>query len=95
LARRVDQACDRFERAWQAGPRPRLEDFLEPAPAAERGVLLRELIIVDVERRRWLGESPQPHDYAAYLPELDPAWLARLLEAPVPAADGPAVISFT
>ena len=30
-ARHVDQACDRFEAAWKAGERPRLEDYLGPA----------------------------------------------------------------
>jgi hypothetical protein len=28
LARRINAVCNRFELAWQAGPRPHLEDFL-------------------------------------------------------------------
>jgi hypothetical protein len=30
-SRRVDEACDRFEAAWNVGAPPRLEDFLGPA----------------------------------------------------------------
>jgi hypothetical protein len=36
-ARRVDRVCDRFERAWQAGQRPRAEDFLGPSPRGGAG----------------------------------------------------------
>ena len=28
LAARVDEACDRFEEAWEGGTRPRIEEFL-------------------------------------------------------------------
>jgi hypothetical protein len=34
--RRPDQVCDRFEAAWKAGQRPRLEDFLGDTPEAGR-----------------------------------------------------------
>ena len=33
-ARQIDQICDRFEAAWKAGQRPRLEDYLGPADGA-------------------------------------------------------------
>jgi hypothetical protein len=32
LARRINEVCNRFELALQAGPRPRLEDFLGDTP---------------------------------------------------------------
>ena len=34
----VDEACDRFEAAWRAGDRPRIEDFLGGATDADRPV---------------------------------------------------------
>jgi hypothetical protein len=52
LARRINDVCNRFERAWQAGPRPRLEDFLADTPEPERSALLRELIALDIDYRR-------------------------------------------
>jgi hypothetical protein len=32
LERQVNAACDRFEAAWRAGGRPRLEDYLADCP---------------------------------------------------------------
>jgi hypothetical protein len=40
-----------FEDRWQAGPPPRIEDFL-PADGAARSRLLIELIHLDFEYRR-------------------------------------------
>ena len=45
LARRVDEACDRFEAAWKAGRRPRIEDSLAEVPEPGRPALLRELLV--------------------------------------------------
>jgi tetratricopeptide (TPR) repeat protein len=81
LAQRVDQVCDRFEAAWQAGPPPRLEDYLGDPTEPERSALLRELIALDIEYRQRQGETPKSEDYQARFPLLDPAWLARALAA--------------
>jgi serine/threonine protein kinase len=63
LVQRVDEVCDRFEAAWRAGQRPHLEDYLGDTPEPGRWVLLRELIVVELQYRRWGGET-------AALPEL-------------------------
>src|SRR5262245_30503731 len=63
LGRRVDEACDRFDAAWQAGGRPRIADHLGDAAGAERAALLRELVLVDASYRRRAGETPRPDDY--------------------------------
>jgi WD40 repeat protein len=94
LARRVDAACGRFEQAWAAGQRPRLEDYLGELPEAERPVLLRELLQLEAEYRRRYGEDPRPEEYRARFPSLDPDWLAHTLANPrvnpaPPAADEP------
>src|SRR5262249_24615296 len=73
LAARVDAACDRFEAAWQAGQRPRLEDYLGDAPEPERSALARHLIAVDVEYRQKHGEQPQAAEYRARFPRPRPA----------------------
>jgi hypothetical protein len=75
---RIDQACDRFELAWQAGERPRIGDYLVDTPEPERSALLRELVALDIDYRRQKGEQPKAEDYQALLP---PAQLASLLDA--------------
>jgi serine/threonine protein kinase/formylglycine-generating enzyme required for sulfatase activity len=65
---RIDAACDRFESAWRAGQRPRVEPFIDKAPGSERPSLFRELVAVDLELRRERGESPTPAEYRARFP---------------------------
>jgi hypothetical protein len=55
LARRVDQVCNQFEAAWQAGQRPCLDDCLGAVPEPERPILARELIALDIAYRQRLG----------------------------------------
>ena len=47
--RRAEQACDRFEAAWQAGQRPRVEDHVAAVPEPERPALLHDLILLEVD----------------------------------------------
>jgi Protein kinase domain len=74
--RQVDEACCRFEAAWKAGQRPRIEDYLGEIPEPGRRVLLSELVFLDVYHRRLHGEDPQPADYGRRFPGLDQGWLA-------------------
>src|SRR5262249_16182962 len=76
--------CDRLEKAWQAGQRPLLEEYVAEVPETAAAVLLRELILVDVLYRRRAGEAVQPADYQARFPALDAAWLAAALTPPPP-----------
>src|SRR6516165_10902127 len=59
----VDEACDRFEAAWRAGDRPRIEDFLGGLTDSRRPALLRYLLAVELDYRGGLGESPEPSEY--------------------------------
>jgi hypothetical protein len=70
---RINEACHRFELAWQAGQRPRVEDYLRDTPEADRSALLRELVALDIAFRQQVGEQPQVEAYRAYSPSLDPA----------------------
>ena len=68
-ARQIDAACDRFESAWQSGERPRIEDYLEGlAPQTSKG-LLAELLGLELDYRRQLGEIPQEADYSERFPD--------------------------
>jgi WD40 repeat protein len=62
----VDQICGRFEAAWLAGQRPRIEDYL--AAGSEPSTLLSELLKKEVEHRRQSGESPTLEEYRARFP---------------------------
>jgi tetratricopeptide (TPR) repeat protein len=68
LAERIDSVCDRFEADWQAGSRPRLEDFLSQVEETERPALLRELLPVELAYRRRCGEPPTLEEYRQRLP---------------------------
>ena len=52
----LELVLERFEDAWRRGERPALEDYLAEA-AAERGVLLRELVLEDLDYRLRSGED--------------------------------------
>lgn len=65
VSRAVDQACDAFEAAWR---RPKIESYLATVSESERADLLRELLVVELELRRGVGESPTPEDYTSRFP---------------------------
>jgi serine/threonine-protein kinase len=81
LARRVDTACDRFEEAWQAGEKPRIEYFLRDSTGNERACLLRALLSVEVELRLAAGESVLSGQYQSRFPD-DFAAIAFALAEP-------------
>ena len=65
---RIDDACDRYEAGWVAGPRPKIEQFLDQVAAIERPSLLRELLAIELEIRRERGEAPTAQEYLAPVP---------------------------
>jgi hypothetical protein len=87
---RVDRACDAFEAAWRAGGRPRIEDYLGPAPEPERVKLLEELLKVELEYRARAGECPAAEEYRLRLPaDADVIDGVFATVPPAPGADGP------
>jgi hypothetical protein len=80
LAEQVDQACDRFEVAWNSAiatiERPRIEYYLDDVVEPEHTILLRELASLDFYYHRLHGQDPQPADYSKGFPSLDEDWLA-------------------
>ena len=63
LEQKVDQVCTRFEAAWTSGAPPRIEDYLADLADAEKGAVLREMILLDVFCRQKRGESCRIEDY--------------------------------
>jgi serine/threonine-protein kinase len=71
LERQVNDVCDRFEAAWQAGARPRLEDYLADCPEPARPALLAELLPLELAYLRGAGEAPAAAEYRARFPGHD------------------------
>jgi len=80
LAGRIDAVCDRFEKAWLAGQRLRIDDLLAKATEAELPVLLRELIALEIELRIQQGDEPRPDEYRARFPSLEARTLQAMIE---------------
>jgi serine/threonine protein kinase len=66
----VDEVADRFDAAWQCGPRPVIASFLGDEQGGRRLALLEELLRIDLERRWKAGERPDMDEYRADFPEL-------------------------
>ena len=83
-ALQLNDVCDRFEAAWKAVapgiPGPRIEKFLAEAASSDHAVLLRHLILLDVDYRRLRGEQPTGAEYEARFPSFP----ARLLNDALP-----------
>jgi serine/threonine-protein kinase len=90
LLRQVDDACGRFEAAWQAAApeeRPRIEAFLDAVPEAARPDLVNELVALEIELRRRAGEHAELAEYQARFPSLAPPdRTSPLSRQPVPPA---------
>ena len=90
----LDKVCDRFEAACRAARMPRIEDYLCHATDAERGTLLRDLLVLDLHWRRSHGQRPEPQDYIRQFPDSVALVAAAFDEAtdqyPLSADPGPA-----
>jgi serine/threonine protein kinase len=73
--RAIEAICSRFEAAWKAGQRPRIEEYLPEAPEPSRSALLRELLSLEIDYRRLAGEVPKEEDYRDRFPSLASGWL--------------------
>ena len=74
--REIDAACLRFEAAWQAGQRPRIEEYLGQTQEPTRSALLAELLRLDLEYRHRNGEATAEHEYTSRL-EGEPGEVVR------------------
>ncbi len=67
----MGELCRRFEAEWRAGKPPLIEKLLEEAPEIDQGILLRNLLALDIQLRRRGGTTPLPADYQARFPGQD------------------------
>jgi WD40 repeat protein len=68
---RLEEIVERFERAWQGGRRPDLDEYL-PEGGPLRQPVLVELIHADLECRLKAGEEARVEGYLRRFPELGP-----------------------
>ena len=66
---RIDRKADEFEQVWRRGQRPRIEDHLGEASGPFRMALVKELLMIEWQRRLNLGEQPSPEEYVSRFPE--------------------------
>lgn len=88
--KRLNEACDRFEAAWNAGGRPRIEDYVAGVPDAERKALLRELLYLDLHYAPGRKISISWNEYVERFPEHRGLIEEMLVEVgPTPLSGGP------
>lgn len=75
----LDEVCQTFEAKWRASGKPDILAAALELPAALRTCALKELVQLDVFYRRQNGYSTAVGAYADRFPELDRAWLARVV----------------
>ena len=67
----IDRICLAFEKAWRSGARPQVEAYLGDTVGPLQSALLTELLLLDLDYRRRLGEQPSAKEYRARFPRHD------------------------
>lgn len=67
-ARRVDEICDRFERAWRNSESPQIETHLQGTEGEVRDHLLRELLLLEIDLRLESTQRPPKEEYLERFP---------------------------
>ena len=65
---RLDRLCDEFDAAWQAGF-PRIEDFLDRTGGESPELLLRYLLMTEIDYRLARGQCPSSAEYEPRFPQ--------------------------
>jgi serine/threonine-protein kinase len=65
----IDAACDRFEAAWRAGERPRMEAFLCQLSGPAQAQLFHDLLDLELDLLIQTGEQPDRRHYHELFPE--------------------------
>lgn len=65
----LEVQCSRFEAAWQSLAMPHLERYLEGGPASDQSRLFAELLALELQWRRRLGQPLREADYRARFPD--------------------------
>jgi serine/threonine protein kinase/formylglycine-generating enzyme required for sulfatase activity len=77
----IHALCDRFEAAWKAGERPRIEDWLAQVPTEHHPRVFRELLAVELWYRRRAGDTVYAEGLYARFPAFRDAVAKALADA--------------
>ena len=58
----ADRDYDRFESAWRKGEKPQIKEFLADVPKSARAAVFRNLLALELDLRRRVGEEPVPEE---------------------------------
>ena len=86
-ARRVHQACERFESDWRKGAQPGLEHFWDASCPEDRPTLFNELLALEIELRRERGDRPRSTEYLARFPDLENVIVEAFRDSELAAGD--------
>ncbi|MEO1995103.1 MAG: protein kinase [Planctomycetaceae bacterium] len=64
----IQHVCGTFEQAWRSGDQPHIEDCLSDTAGSERDTCLGDLLAVEFEYRRKLGQQLTVQDYIDRFP---------------------------
>ncbi|MBS0264336.1 MAG: serine/threonine protein kinase, partial [Planctomycetes bacterium] len=90
VLRQVDAICSEFDRNWQAGFAPRMEDYIPRLPVPGMSVGFTDLLGIEIEWRRAAGEKPTAAEYVDRFPEFASlvrkffSWDEPTVNSPVP-----------
>ena len=65
----LDALCDRFELAFVQDTETRIESFIVGLSPPQQRLIVRELVQLEIELRRAVGESPTPDEFARRFPQ--------------------------
>ena len=65
----VDSVCDKFERAWNDGLSPAIEEVISSHSDLPRSLLLFELVRLERDLRRGASDSPEQLEYLRRFPQ--------------------------
>lgn len=75
----LEPLCVAFNRGCVDGQRPQIESFVATVERSRQPVLLAQLLTIEVEYRRSIGEQPKIEEYTSRFPDqraiLDAVWL--------------------
>ena len=66
----LDALCDQFEQSIDRDPKTRVERFLIGVRPEQQRVLVRELVSLEIEKRKSRGESLTAEEYGSRFPAL-------------------------
>ena len=80
LMLKINQLCDQFESELKRGSLPSITSYLDEVASPSQGVILKELILLEIEHRSQQGKQPVAGDYLESFPDLDPKWLLDVID---------------